>query len=116
MTKTEGEYLLMSLKTMLGSDDNKKDKLLSEIIESTVDWVMAYCKLDMLPSQLYGTVVQMCLEMYKRLSKKNPEIIQINQGERKIRFSAMTEDVYLSFQTRLKPFINRKGRLPSEVR
>ena len=48
---------LGTLKMLLGIKDDEQDSLLSFLIEDTVNMIMAYCHIDVLPRQLVtGTV------------------------------------------------------------
>lgn len=116
MTESEREQMLSAVKLILGIEDNKKDKLLAFIAEDTVNLVLAYCRIEILPIQLHGAVAQMCAGAYKRISKENIDITAIAQGDRKLEFFVPAEDMLSDFRERLKPFVNRRGRLPSEVK
>lgn len=97
--KTE---ILDMVKKLLEINDDEKDEIIGIIIDSTVNYVLAYCRLELLPYQLYGIIAQLCEQQYK-----NGDIKSIWEGDRKIEYSA-------EFTDRLKPFICRRGFVPSE--
>ena len=97
--KTE---ILNEVKILLGLNDDEKDDILSVIIESTVNYCLAYCRLEVLPYQLYGIIAQMCVQSYNAEGVKS-----IWEGDRKIEYSA-------DFTDKLKPFVCRRGFVPSE--
>lgn len=47
---------LGTLKMLLGIKDDEQDSLLSFLIEDTVNMIMAYCHIDVLPRQLESLV------------------------------------------------------------
>ena len=103
---------LADTKLLLGIEGEEQDKLLCYIIDDTVNMVMAYCHLKVLPYQLYGLIPQIAVSVYR--SSDHSGISAIREGDRKIEYRM--EDVLADYSARLSPFVIRKGRLPSEVK
>ena len=56
---------LGTLKMLLGIKDDEQDSLLSFLIEDTVNMIMAYCHIDILPRQLESLVPKISADMYR---------------------------------------------------
>lgn len=50
---------------LLGIKDDEQDSLLSFLIEDTVNMIMAYCHIDVLPRQLESLVPKIAADMYR---------------------------------------------------
>lgn len=112
ITEDYRSQILADTKMLLGIDDDSKDDILEFIIDDTVNMVLAYCRIDILPRQLLGLISQMAASVFGRLDI-NDGIASITEGDRRIEYrDAGVFDEYIS---RLKPFVNIKGTLPSEV-
>ena len=48
---------------LLGIKDDEQDSLLSFLIEDTVNMIMAYCHIDVLPRQLESLVPKIAADM-----------------------------------------------------
>ena len=73
---------------LLGIKDDEQDSLLSFLIEDTVNMIMAYCHIDVLPRQL----------------------------ERSVTYAETDNDkIFSNYYKRLDPFRKRKGRVPSDI-
>ncbi len=114
----ENKQILRDTKTLLGIDDYSKDEILSIIVDDCVNAVLAYCRIDVLPNQLTGLVAQISAKKYRTeyLSGEAGVVSSVTEGDRRIDFSVpeqngITED----YAERLKPFMNIKGKVPSEV-
>ena len=111
---------LAKLKMLLGIKDNEQDDLLSFIIEDCENLINGYCHTDTIPSKLESLVPVMAADMYRRKSygqEEAPQTVKaISEGDRSISFGEFSTDDFLSeYETRLKPFRCRKGRVPSEL-
>lgn len=102
------------------AQDNGKEPIIDFLISDTVEAVKAYCRLEDIPAQLEMLVALMTSRRYRENEFGNSEqlidVKSISEGDRNISFerrdmSGILED----YSERLKPFINRKGRLPSEI-
>lgn len=116
------DEILEKTKMLLGIDNNEKDNILSFIIDDTVDAVLAHCRIELLPKELIGVVSQMAVRVYRENgygeTERPREVQSISEGDRSISFGkrSNTDGILTDFKSRLKPFINRAGRLPSEVK
>lgn len=113
---------LKTLKMLLGIEDDKQDSLLSFLIDDTVNLILGYCRIEILPRQLESLVPVIAADMYRRKgygSTEAPERIQsVTQDKRSVSFKNSsdtdTDEFLKEYEMRLKPFKCRKGRLPSE--
>ena len=115
----EKNQILADAKLLLKIDSSDEDAILSFLAEDCMAAVMSYCHLEFLPYQLLGIVAQMTAGRYRQEYQRGDggdnAVSSITEGDRKIEFSVpekknITED----YAERLKPFINRKGWMPSE--
>lgn len=121
VVKTEA---LETLKLLLGIKDNDTDKdvLLSFLIDDTVNLILGYCRIDTLPRQLESLVPVIAAEMYRRKgygSAAMPDVIKsISEGERSVTYAdnISETDLLMNYYKRLNPFINRRGKVPSDVK
>jgi hypothetical protein len=94
--------------------------IIALLIDDTVEAVRAYCRLAFVPNQLNSLIAQMVARQYRQAgygTEDTPtDIKSISEGQRSISFSARDLSGMLNdYRSRLKPYINRKGRVPSEV-
>ena len=113
---------LSTLKLLLGIKDSESDDLLSFLIDDTVNLILGYCRIDTLPRQLESLVPVIAAEMYKRKgygSAELPEVVKsISEGERSVTYAdnISETDLLMNYYKRLNPFINRRGKVPSDVK
>mgnify|MGYP004597308301 FL=1 len=113
--------ILDGTKLLLGINTEDKDEILSFIIDDTVSCVKAYCRIDGLPCALYGLCAQLAAKSYRESgygSEEIPKEVQsVSEGDRSVTFKAVsdTTGIVANFKGRLRPFINRKGRTPSDL-
>lgn len=106
---------------LLGIEDNSQDSLLSFLIDDIVSMILSYCRIEVLPTQLIGLVPQIVMSQYRNRGyggEETPmEVKSISQGDRSISFESKkaSNDILNNYKSRLNPFINRKGRVPSEL-
>ena len=108
---TTGNYksdILSDTKKLLGISDNSADELLGFIIEDTINLVLSYCRLTILPYQLYGLIPQIAASVYR--TQKRGGVSSITEGDRRIEYGA--EEIMKAYYARLVPF---KAKLPSEI-
>ena len=111
-TEDYRSQILADTKMLLGIEDDSKDDILNFIIDDTVNTVLAYCRIEILPRQLLGLISQMAASVYGRLDI-NDGIASITEGDRRIEYR--DTGVFDEYTSRLKPFVNIRGILPSEV-
>lgn len=122
MEKEKLDEALERLKMLLGIKDNEQDSLLSFLIGDTVDMILGYCRIEILPRQLESLVPMIGADAYraKRYGQTDaPEVVKsISEGERSVSYAETNPDgdFLSSYYDRLKPFICRKGRVPSDVK
>ena len=109
------------LKMLLGIEDEGKDTLLSFLIDDTINLILGYCRLDELPRQLESLVPVIAADMYRAKGyggEATPEVIKsISEGQREVSYTntSPTDNFFENYRDRLKPFVCRKGRVPSDV-
>lgn len=117
--------ILNNAKMLLAPEDGaseeekmKTDALLTFLISDTIGAVMKYCRIEVLPRQLYGLIAQIAAELYRSRGYGDgadaPAVKSVTEGERRVEFEDSSA-VFASFVSRLKPFINKSARLPSET-
>lgn len=111
MEENKSEFLA-NAKLILGIQDDAEDELISYIIDDTINMVLAHCRLQILPYQLHGLIPQIAVSVYNSC-KNTSGASAIWEGDRKIEYR--TEEVLKDYSSRLMPFMNNRGRLPSEV-
>lgn len=108
---------------LLGINESEQDSLLSFLIDDTVNMILGYCRIEVLPRQLESLVPVIAADMYRRkgygTSEAPQQIQSITQDKRSVSFKSSsdtdTEEFLKEYEARLKPFRCRKGRLPSEL-
>lgn len=111
MRDTKPEYL-EAVKLLLELNDEDNDGLLLLLIEDTINAVLSYCRIDVLPRQLEGLIPRIAAAEYKR--GVSDGIRTISEGERRVEYSD-SSSVLSGYYERLKPFVIRAVCLPSEV-
>lgn len=114
---------LTRLKMLLGIKGNEQDSLLSFLIDDTINLILGYCRISILPRQLESLVPTIAADMYRRKGygkSEAPQVIKsVTQDKRSVSFKDSTDtdtDEFLKeYEARLKPFRNRRGRVPSEL-
>lgn len=105
--------MLADTKLLLGINDNSSDEILTYIIDDVVNMVLSYCRLEILPYQLQGLIPQMAVSVYN--TRQNiAGVSAITEGDRKIEYRSAAK-VISDYYSRLKPFVNCRAKLPSEV-
>ena len=104
---------LGTLKMLLGIKDDEQDSLLSFLIEDTVNSVLAYCRIDVLPRQIVSFIPTLTVKRYT--ANQNGCVKSVTEGERKVEYSDDNYDYLKEYAIRLKPFVSRKVKVPSEV-
>ena len=108
MGDTKNE-ILDAVKLLLGIKDNDKDGVLMLLIEDTVNSVLTYCRIDVLPRQIVSFIPTLTVKRYT--ANQNGGV----KSERKVEYSDDNYDYLKEYAIRLKPFVSRKVKVPSEV-
>ncbi len=115
--KTEA---LSTVKMLLGIEGNEQDSLLSFLIDDCVNLILGYCRIEILPRQLESLVPTIAADAYRAKGygqETAPEIVKsLSEGDRSISYAETNpaNDFFISYYDRLKPYVNRKGRVPSD--
>ncbi len=121
MEQEKTAELLKRLKMLLGITDESKDELLSFLIDDVVNLILGYCRICFLPRPLESLVPVIAADMYRAKGyggESAPEIVKsISEGQRSVSFDSKTPDgdFLTNYYDRLKPFVNRRGKVPSDV-
>lgn len=105
--------MLEAAKIMLDIKDNESDSLLSILIDETIDAILAYCHIDIMPRQLVSFVPTVVAKRYT--SVKGGSIKALTEGERRVEYTDGKYDFLTDFAKRLRPFVSREAWLPSQV-
>lgn len=113
---------LVTLKLLLGIEDDEQDSLLSFLIEDAANMVMGYCRIDFIPSQLESLIPMIAADMYRAKgygSTAVPQVIKsVTEDKRSVSFESSgtdTDDFLKNYAERLNPFRCRRGRVPSDI-
>ena len=111
---------LNTVKMLLGIEDNEQDSLLSFLIDDTVNMILGYCRIEILPRQLESLVPVIVADAYRAKGygqETAPGVIKsVSEGDRSVSYADTNpdNDFFTGYYDRLKPYINRKGRVPRE--
>jgi hypothetical protein len=105
--------ILKSTKLLLGTQNDDEDELLLLLIDDTINAVLSYCRLEVLPRQLESFIPQ--LTASRRRAEKTDGVKSVTEGERRVEYADITADFLSEYKSRLSPFINRSVKLPSEL-
>ena len=117
----ETPEIVDAVKLLLGLDSCDKDAVIELLTKDTIAAVLAHCRIDALPYQLHGLIAQMAAKAYRvngyGAEETPTEVKSISEGDRSISFETRSNanGILSDYKSRLKPFVNRKGRVPSDV-
>ena len=118
---TNSEYLEKT-KLLLGITEGSGDDLLSFLIADCVVRVLGYCRIDERPTKLESLIPVMAAGAYRVGSygqeQETAGVSKLQQGERAVWYDTgevKRDDWINDFKSRLDPFRNRKGRVPSDL-
>ncbi len=115
------EQLLDDVKALLGITDDAYDAAAEIIIEQTAAEICAYCRIDEVPSEMYGLAALMCAEELRRGGyagfSDGAGVKSVAEGDTEITYSERDTEasVFELYRKRLDPFRNKMGRLPNEI-
>lgn len=122
MEETTASEMLARLKMLLGTEDGGKDELLSFIIADTEQMILSYCRIDTIPKQLQSLVPVIAADYYRAKGygkEQSPDVVKsITEGDMSVSYAETQPgaDFFKHYSSRLKPFVNRKGRVPSDFK
>lgn len=114
--------ILSKAKLLLGVTDDSKDEILSYLIEDNINLVLSYCRICELPNALESSIPVMTADRYRMMNygnEKGDKVLKsVTQGSKSESYGS-SADMFGShflnnYKLRLAPFINRKGRVPSD--
>lgn len=113
--------IIKNAKLLLGIKDNSQDDILLFVTNDAINAVLAHCRIKELAENMYSLVSQIVYAAYRENgygSTETPEDVKsISEGDRSITIERRKDmdAILCDFEKRLKPFINKRGKLPSEV-
>ncbi len=112
-----------TLEILLGIKDDEQNSLLSFLLDDCVNMILGYCRLEELPRQLESLVPVIAADMYRAKDygqQDAPQTVKsISEGQRSVSYESVvsdTDELLKDYRGRLKPYVNRRGRVPSELR
>lgn len=115
------DAIMNGAKLLLGITNNSQDDILLFITQDAINAVLAHCRIKELAENMYSLVSQIVYAAYRENvygSTETPEDVKsISEGDRSITVECRKDmdAILCDFEKRLKPFINKRGKLPSEV-
>ncbi len=122
MADTNAE-VLSTLKMLLGIKDSEQDSLLSFLVDDAKNLILGHCRIDFIPRQLESVVPKIAADMYRAKgygSAEAPQTVKsVTQDKRTVSFSetdTSADNFLKAYIQRLKPFVRKRGRVPSDIR
>lgn len=103
------DEIIARAKIIAGIDG--EDELLSLYCEDAINYVLSYCRLSVMPQKLCGITAQLAVAAYLRGAEGG--VASVKEGDREITYAVTSAAE--GFRDNLAPFVNRSGRVPSEV-
>lgn len=107
-TKNYKTDILADTKKLIVAEDDSDDEVLNILIEDSINAVLSYCRLRILPYQLIGVVSQITADTYR--NQKSNGVASVTEGDRRIEYRI--ENAVNKYRSRLAPF---KAKFPSEI-
>lgn len=113
--------IMEGAKLLLGIKDDSQKEILSFITDDAINAVLAHCKIKELTQNMLSLVSQIVFSAYRENgygTQEVPEDVKsISEGDRSITIERRKDmdAILCDFEKRLKPFVNKRGKLPSEV-
>ncbi|MCD8180880.1 MAG: head-tail connector protein [Firmicutes bacterium] len=108
--KTE---ILEASRLLLNIDDEDSDELLSLLIDAAADAVMAYCRIEVLPRPLVSLIPALVARQFE--ARERGGVKSVTEGERRVEYQDGEYDFLSEYAARLKPFMSRKVKVPSDL-
>ena len=116
------EDMLAKAKTLLAVTGEAKDEIIELLIEDAINLVLGYCRIKHLPEGLESLIPFMVADRYRMSgygSEQGDSVIKsITQGSVSNSYGSRSEmfsNHFLNnYKHRVFPYINRKGRVPSD--
>lgn len=117
------ETAIIQIKRLLGLNDNSKDDILEFLLDDCTSLALSYCRIKEVPEAMESVIIRMAVRMYRDNGYGNENAPQTvsstSQGSKSESYASPNSgsDSFLnSFKSRLAPFVDRRGRVPSEVK
>ncbi len=107
------EEIFKATKTLAGITTTDDDELLLLLIDEAIAAVAAYCRLDILPRQLESFIPVIAAREYT--DRAHSGVRAVSEGERRVDYADAEYDFLNEYSARLKPFISRSVKLPSDL-
>ena len=108
-----------TVKALLGIAGDEEDTLLALLVDESVGYTLGYCRRETIPESLKSVIPMMAADLYRTKmygTKEAKAVKSVTQGERSVTYEVnSTSNVFSAYHSRLKPYIRRCARLPSEV-
>nr|DAZ26014.1 MAG TPA: Head Tail Connector Protein [Caudoviricetes sp.] len=116
--------MLEKVKLLLGITDTQKDDLLLLVLDMITAPAIEHCKLTEAPEKMESTIVRMAADLYRMEGygqESAPQTMtSMTEGSRSVSFKSGNSDnidvILKSYEKALVPFMNRKGRVPSDLK
>lgn len=116
------EERLAKAKLLLGVTDDSKDEVLNYLIEDNINLVLNYCRIRELPEALESLIPVMTADRFRMMNygdaKGDKVLKSVTQGSKSESYGSSADmfgsNFLNNYKLRLAPFINRKGRVPSD--
>ena len=112
---------LDTAKMLLGLTGTDKDAVLKYLLDDAESMILSYCRIEFLPRPLESVIPSIAADMYRASgygTEDAPKDIQtLSEGSRSVSYKSNRpnrETILKNYYQRIKPFKNRKGRVPSE--
>ena len=113
---------LDTLKMLLKKENDDEDILLKFLIDDAENMILGHCRIEKMPWKLKTLIPKLARDIYylKGYDKAEmPKLVQsVSQGNRSVSYDNQNlseKDLLKNYYDRLKPFVNRKGKVPSDV-
>lgn len=109
------------LKMLLGITDDTQDALLEFLTGEVRDMICGYCRIEEVPTKLESLIPVIAADLYRMKgygAAEAPQVVStITEDKRSVSFqkNSSESDILQNYYRRLRPFVNRKGRLASEL-
>lgn len=105
--------ILESAKLLMGIETSEHDAALGILIEDTVNEVLSYCRIEVLPRQLVSLIPVIAEKKYRAVI--NTGVKSLTEGDRRVEYADSDYDYLSAYASRLKPFVSRSVKVPSEL-
>lgn len=116
------EENLATVKMLLGITDGTKDGVLMYLLGDAENLVLGHCRIDILPRQLESIIPAIAADLYRANgygAEESPsDVKSVSEGQRSVSFDVSRpshETILKNYYKRIRPFVSRKGRVPSEL-